>query len=180
MAPHSSLQRTHCSVVSFLLSSMSQKITPFLWFDTQALEAAKFYTAIFPNSKILESEEMENTGPDEKQTVQIISFELNGQKFTAMNAGPVFKFNEAVSFLIDCKDQEEVDYYWEKLLEGGGTESQCGWLKDKFGLSWQVVPQQLSELMSKGTDEQSARVVHAMMKMVKLEVAELQKAFDGE
>lgn len=155
-------------------------ITPFLWFDTEALEAARFYTSIFPNSKILGQENFDNTGPDEKQTVQLISFDLNGARFTAMNAGPMFKFNESISFLIDCKDQTEVDYYWEKLLTDGGTESQCGWLKDKFGLSWQVVPQQLSELMSKGTDEQSARVMHAMMGMVKLNVDELQKAFDGK
>ncbi|MEN9604718.1 MAG: hypothetical protein RJB39_403 [Candidatus Parcubacteria bacterium] len=156
------------------------KVTPFLWYDTQALEAAKLYTSIFPNSKILGQEEMENTGPDEKQTVQIVSFELDGSKFTAMNAGPMFKFNESISFMVDCKDQTEVDYYWEKLLADGGQESQCGWLKDKFGLSWQVVPQQLPELMSKGTPEQSARVMQAMMKMVKIDVSALQKAFDGE
>lgn len=156
------------------------KITPFLWFDTQALEAARFYTSIFPNSKILGQDNFENTGPNENESVQIVSFELDGQPIQAMNAGPTFKFNEAISFLIDCKDQEEVDYYWEKLLADGGVESQCGWLKDKFGLSWQVVPQQLSELMSQGTPEQSARVIHAMMQMVKLDVVELQKAFDGE
>ncbi len=119
------------------------KITPFLWFDSQALDAAKFYTTIFPNSKIHGEEQFENSGPDEKQTIQIVSFVLDGQEFQAMNAGPVFQFSESVSWFIDCKDQEEVDYFWEKLTADGGSESQCGWLKDKYGMSWQVVPQVL-------------------------------------
>lgn len=157
-----------------------KKIIPFLWFDTQALEAAKLYTSIFPNSKIIEQDEIQNTGPDMKQTIQTVYFELDGVQFGAMNAGPVFKFNEAVSFSIDCKDQAEVDYYWNAFLSNGGTESQCGWLYDKFGLSWQVVPSLMNELMAKGTPEQRDRVTAAMIKMVKLDCVELQKAFDGE
>ncbi len=149
------------------------KITPFLWFDTQALEAAKFYTSIFPNSSIHDEEQFENSGPDENQTVQIVSFVLDGQEFQAMNAGPLFKFNESVSWLVDCADQAEVDYYWEKLTADGGEESQCGWLKDKYGVSWQIVPKALGECFARDT---SGNVMKAMLGMKKLIVSELEEA----
>src|ERR1700704_2560291 len=117
-----------------------QKITPFLWYDGKAKEAVNFYVSIFKNSKVLSVARYGDAGPGPKGSVMTASFELEGQKFTALNAGPMFKFTEAISFVIPCKTQEEVDYYWSKLTSGGGEESMCGWLKDKFGLSWQVVP----------------------------------------
>ena len=149
-----------------------QKITPFLWFDKEAGEAARFYTSVFKNVKISDQETLNDTPSGE---VQIYNIELMGQRFTLMNAGPEFKFNEAISFVIDCNDQEEVDYYWEKLTSDGGSESMCGWLKDKFGVSWQVVPRQLGELLSK---DKTGKVLQAMLKMKKLDIAELQKAYN--
>jgi predicted 3-demethylubiquinone-9 3-methyltransferase (glyoxalase superfamily) len=154
-----------------------QKITPFLWFDTQAREAAKFYTSVFKDSKITSPVTLEDTPSG---TVDIITIELLGQEFTLMSAGPQFKFTEAISFVIDCENQEEVDYYWEKLTSDGGEESQCGWLKDKFGLSWQVVPRQLSELMGDLDKEKAGRVMQSMLKMKKIVVADLQKAYEGK
>lgn len=150
-----------------------KKITPFLWFDTQAEEAANFYVSVFKNSKINNV----SRGPDGRAF--IVSFELDGQEFMALNAGPEFKFNEAVSMYVDCVDQAEVDYFWDKLTADGGEESMCGWLKDKYGLSWQIVPKQLGELTGSSDPEKSGRVMQAMLKMQKIIVADLQKAHDG-
>jgi len=145
-----------------------QKIHPMLWFDNQAEEAANFYISVFRNSKI--NEVMRSNG-----SVLTVGFNLDGTDFTALNGGPLFKFTEAVSFVVDCRDQEEVDYYWDKLL-AGGTPSQCGWLKDKYGLSWQVVPRRLLELLQDKDKAKAARVMQAMMKMVKIDVRTLEEA----
>ena len=150
-----------------------KKITPFLWFDTQAEEAMNFYVSLFKNSKVLNV----SRGPDGKAF--IVSFELDGQEFMALNAGPQFKFNESVSFYVDCEDQAEVDYFWDALTADGGEESMCGWLKDKYGLSWQIIPRQLGELMGDPDPEKSKRVMDAMLKMQKIIVADLQKAHGG-
>ena len=158
------------------MTTMTQKITPFLWFDKEAGEAAAFYTSLFPNSKMLSPAIYSDTPSG---TVDIYSIELSGQQFTLMNAGPTFKFNEAISFVIDCKDQEEVDYYWDRLTADGGEESMCGWLKDKFGVSWQVVPRRFNELVNDDDKEKAERVVQAMLKMKKLDIAQLEKAYDG-
>ena len=149
-----------------------QKITPFLWFDTQAEEAMNFYTSVFKNSRI----ESTTPGPDGK--VMTGSFVLDGVEFMALNAGPNFKFNEAISFFVKCEDQEEVDYYWEKLSAVPEAE-QCGWLKDKFGVSWQIIPNALSELMGDPDREKAGRVMQAMLTMKKIIVADLQKAYYG-
>ncbi len=156
-----------------------QKISPFLWFNGQAEEAANHYVNVFKNSKINNVARYGENMPMPAGTAMTVSFELDGQKFTALNGGPHFTFNESVSFVIDCKDQDEVDYYWESLLAGGGTESQCGWLKDKFGLSWQVVPRRLIELASDADKAKSGRAMQAMMGMVKINVAELERAANG-
>ena len=158
------------------MTSITQKITPFLWFDKEAGEAAAFYTALFPNSKVLSPVSYSDTPSG---TVDIYSIELSGQQFTLMNAGPHFKFNEAISFVIDCKDQVEVDYYWDGLTADGGEESMCGWLKDKFGVSWQVVPRRFNELVSDDDPEKAGRVMQAMLKMKKLDIAALEKAYDS-
>jgi predicted 3-demethylubiquinone-9 3-methyltransferase (glyoxalase superfamily) len=150
-----------------------RKITPFLWFDDQAEQAMRFYVSIFKNSKVLEV----TPGPDGK--VMGVRFELEGQEFTGLNAGPEFKFTEAISFMIDCKDQAEVDYYWDKLTADGGEPSQCGWLKDKYGLSWQVVPSALGELMTDPDPAKANRVTQALMQMSKIDVAKLEAARDG-
>lgn len=150
-----------------------KKITPFLWFDTQAEEAMNFYVSLFKNSKVKDI----SHGPD--GNVFIVSFELDGQEFMGLNAGPQFKFNEAVSMYVNCEDQAEVDYFWNALTADGGEESMCGWLKDKHGLSWQIVPKQLGELMGAPEPERSQRVMDAMLKMRKIIVADLQKAHDG-
>ncbi len=150
---------------------MTQKITPFLWFDKgKASEAAKFYAAVFKDSKILTPEKYEGTPSGE---IEIITIELFGQQFTLMGAGPEFKFNEAVSFIIDCDGQEEVDYYWDALIADGGEESQCGWLKDKFGLSWQVLPKQLNEALA--DPKRSKFTLEAMLRMKKIIIADLEK-----
>ncbi len=151
-----------------------KKITPFLWFDTQAEEAMNFYVSIFKNSKVGDV----SRGPD--GTAFTVNFQLEGQDFIALNAGPEFKFNESVSFFVNCEDQKEVDEYWNKLIADGGEESMCGWLKDKYGLSWQIVPKQLGELMGDPDPEKSKRVMDAMLKMQKIIVADLQKAYDGD
>lgn len=151
-----------------------KKITPFLWFDTQAEEAMNFYVSLFKNSKVNDV----SRGPDGKAFT--VSFELDGQEFMGLNAGPQFKFNEAVSFYVNCEDQAEVDYFWNALTAGGGEESMCGWLKDKYGLSWQIIPKQLNELMGDPDPQRSGRVMQAMLKMQKIIVADLQKAYDGE
>jgi len=157
-----------------------QKITPFLWFDGQAEEAAKFYTSIFDNSKVLEVSRYGEVGPGQKGSVMTASFELEGQKFVALNGGPHYKFTPAISFYISCQTQEEVDYYWEKLLEGGGKPNQCGWLSDKFGVSWQVVPDALIEFLGDEDREKSQRVMQAMLKMAKLDIKKLREAYDQE
>jgi predicted 3-demethylubiquinone-9 3-methyltransferase (glyoxalase superfamily) len=151
-----------------------KKITPFLWFDTQAEEAMKFYVSLFKNSKVNNV----SRGPDGK--VFTVSFELDGQEFMGFNAGPQYKFNEAISMYVNCEDQAEVDYFWNALIADGGEESMCSWCKDKFGLSWQIVPKQLGELMGDPDPEKSQRVMQAMLKMKKIIVADLQKAYDGE
>ncbi len=150
-------------------------IDPFLWFDTQAEEAANFYTSLFPNSKILTVTRYGEAGPGEAGSVMTVDFELNGQEFVALNGGPRFKFTEAVSFLVNCETQEEVDDFWEKLSEGG-EKGPCGWLKDKYGLSWQVVPTALGELLSDPDPEKSQRVMKAMLEMSKIEIEPLQRA----
>ena len=150
-----------------------KKITPFLWFDTQAEEAMNLYTSVFANSKILGV----NRGPDGK--VQSVNFEIEGQEITGFNAGPQFKFNEAISFFVDCKDQAEVDYLWNKLIADGGEESQCGWLKDKFGLSWQIVPATLIQYLNDPDPAKAQRVMQAMLRMKKIIVADLDEAYAG-
>jgi predicted 3-demethylubiquinone-9 3-methyltransferase (glyoxalase superfamily) len=149
--------------------------TPCLWFDTEGEDAAELYTSVFPNSKILEVARYGSAGPRPEDTVMTVTFELDGQKFVALNGGPDLKFNEAVSFQIYCRDQAEVDHYWEKLGEGG-EPGPCGWLKDRFGLSWQVVPNRLMELLSDPDREKSQRVMTAMLEMGKIEIDELEQA----
>jgi predicted 3-demethylubiquinone-9 3-methyltransferase (glyoxalase superfamily) len=155
-----------------------QKISPFLWFDTQAEEAAKFYTSIFENAKIVMVTRYGDAGPGPKGSVQTIAFELDGQTFTALNGGPHFKFNEAISFVVHCDTQEEVDRYWNRLTDGG-QEVQCGWLKDKFGLSWQIVPNALLELLRSPDPAKTNRVMQAMFKMKKLDIAGLKQAAES-
>jgi predicted 3-demethylubiquinone-9 3-methyltransferase (glyoxalase superfamily) len=151
------------------------EITPFLWFDTEGEEAAKFYTSVFPNSKIVDIARYGSAGPRPEGTVMTVSFELDGQKFVALNGGPEFTFNEAISFEVSCKDQEEVDAFWSKLSEGG-EEGPCGWLKDKFGVSWQIVPTRLIELVNDPDREKSQRVMAAMLSMKKIEIDGLERA----
>jgi predicted 3-demethylubiquinone-9 3-methyltransferase (glyoxalase superfamily) len=158
-------------------SKISQRITPFLWFDTQAEEAANFYVSVFENSKVHTVTHYGETEPGKKGSVMTVGFTLDGQEFTALNAGPQFPFTEAVSFVVNCESQEEIDYFWEEL-SAGGKEVQCGWLKDKFGLPWQIVPTEFFELISKGTQEQLDRVMAAMMKMVKMDLAKLKQAYE--
>jgi predicted 3-demethylubiquinone-9 3-methyltransferase (glyoxalase superfamily) len=161
-----------------------QKITPFLWFDDQAEEAAKFYTSVFENSKvgkILRYDEAAAKGAGRPVgSVLTIEFEIEGQKFTALNGGPVFKFNESISFAVNCDTQKEVDYFWEKLSSDGGQESQCGWLKDKFGVSWQVVPRVLIEMLGDNDSEKSERVMRAMLQMQKIDIKKLNAAYAGK
>jgi len=154
------------------------RITPNLWFDTQALEAAEFYVSIFPNSKINDISYYGEAGPREAGMVLTVEFELDGQPFTGINGGPEFTFDEAVSFLINCKDQAEVDYYWDKLTDGG-EESQCGWLKDRYGVSWQVVPEGMVEMVTDPDRERADRAMKAMLGMRKLDLAAMRAAFDG-
>ena len=156
-----------------------QKITPFLWFDSQAEDAANFYVSVFKNSKVKAVSRYGDAGPGPKGSVMTVAFELNGQDFTALNAGPQFKFSPAISFVVNCETQEEVDHYWEKLSAGGRTD-QCGWLTDKFGLSWQVVPTILGKLMSSGDARKGERVMKALLQMKKLDVAALQQAADSK
>ena len=173
-----------------------QKITPFLWFDTQAEEAANFYTSIFSarggsarrvesstsggnNSKILFISRYGEAGPGPKGTVMVAKFQLFGQEFLALNGGPMFKFTEAISLVVNCETHEEVDEYWEKL-SAGGQKSRCGWLKDKFGLSWQIVPTILGKLMQDKDPEKSKRVMQAMLTMTKMDIAALKQAYEGK
>ena len=153
-----------------------QKITPFLWFDKEAEEAATFYTSVFKNSKLGRIARYGDAGPGEPGSVMTVEFSVEGMEFVALNAGPLFQFNESVSFVIDCKSQEEVDYYWEKLTADGGEESMCGWLKDKFGLSWQVTPTRLIELTTDKDPDVAARAMGAMMKMRKIDIRKIEEA----
>jgi predicted 3-demethylubiquinone-9 3-methyltransferase (glyoxalase superfamily) len=153
-----------------------QKITPYLWFDTQAEEAAKFYVEIFDNSRILEVARYGPAGPGPEGTAMNVVFELEGQKFIALNGGPHFKFNEAVSFYVECETQEDVDELWNKLTAHGGEESMCGWLKDRYGLSWQIIPQALPELLGDPDPDKAACVMQAMLQMSKIDVSELERA----
>ncbi len=155
------------------------KITPFLWFDNQAEEAATLYTSVFKDSKITQVQRYGAGGPEPEGTVMVVQFQLDGQDFTALNGGPEhFTFNESVSFVVDCNDQAEVDHYWDALTADGGEPGPCGWLKDKYGLSWQVVPRALTELLSDPDPGRSSRAMEAMMKMTKIDVAELRAAAD--
>jgi predicted 3-demethylubiquinone-9 3-methyltransferase (glyoxalase superfamily) len=161
-----------------------QRITPCLWFDNQAEEAARFYTAIFKNSKIVQITRYGKAGHEihgrPAGSVLTVEFELDGQTFTALNGGPVFKFNEAVSLQINCDTQEEIDYYWEKLSEGGDPQAQqCGWLKDQYGVSWQVTPRAMHDMLADHTSAKYERVMEAMLRMKKLDLAELQRAYAG-
>ena len=155
--------------------SGKQKITTFLWFDGKAEEAAAHYTSIFKNSKILNAVRYGDAGPGPKGTVMVVSFQLDGQEFLALNGGPRFKFTEAISLVVNCGTQKEVDELWSKLA-AGGEEGQCGWLKDKFGLSWQVVPTDLPRLFQDGDSEKSKLVMEAMLQMKKLDIAQLENA----
>ena len=157
-----------------------QKITPFLWFDGKAEDAVNFYCSVFKDAKMGEVVRWDKTGPGPEGSVLTAAFELFGQKFVALNGGPEFKFNEAVSFVINCDNQDEVDYYWDKLTADGGQPSQCGWLKDKFGLSWQVTPTVLLKMIGDKDPAKAGRAMQAMMKMTKLDIATLEKACDGE
>ena len=153
---------------------MAQKITPFLWFDNQAEEAAKFYTSVFKNSK------MGKITPGPGGTVMVATFEILGQEFIALNGGPQFKFTEAISFVVNCETQEEIDYLWDTLTTNGGQESQCGWLKDKYGLSWQIFPPVLGQMLGDKDPAKSKRVMEAMMTMRKLDISTLKKAYDQQ
>jgi predicted 3-demethylubiquinone-9 3-methyltransferase (glyoxalase superfamily) len=157
---------------------MQHKITPSLWFDTEAEEAADFYTSVFKDSRIVTKTHYTEGAPREAGMVMTVEWELNGQRFVGINGGPQFTFDEAVSFQINCDDQDEVDYYWEKLSEGG-SEGQCGWLKDKFGLAWQVVPTGMDEVFADPDPARAERAMKAMLQMGKLDVAELRRAADG-
>jgi predicted 3-demethylubiquinone-9 3-methyltransferase (glyoxalase superfamily) len=157
---------------------MPQKIVPNLWFDSEAEDAAAFYTSVFDDSRIVNITRYTEAGPREAGMVMTVEFELDGQRFVGINGGPEFAFDEAVSFAIECETQDEVDYYWEKLSEGG-EEGQCGWLKDRFGLSWQVVPTGMEELFADPDPERARRAMEAMLKMNKLDVEALRRAADG-
>jgi predicted 3-demethylubiquinone-9 3-methyltransferase (glyoxalase superfamily) len=165
--------------------SKNLAITPCLWFDNEAEEAAKFYTSIFPNSRIITTSRFGEEGKEihgkEAGSVMTVEFELDGNRFTGLNGGPNFKFNEAISFQIPCETQEQIDHYWSKLTEGGDPNAQqCGWLKDKFGLSWQVTPTIIGKLLTSPDKEKSGRAMNAMLQMKKMDIAELQRAYDGE
>jgi predicted 3-demethylubiquinone-9 3-methyltransferase (glyoxalase superfamily) len=153
------------------------RISPFLWFDTQAQEAAEFYVSIFPNSKILQVTHYNEAGPGRPGSVMTVEFELDGQRVTALNGGPEFKFNEAVSLYVMCSTQAEVDDYWAKLTAGGGAEGPCGWLKDKFGLSWQVDPMVLGEMLADPDPAKAQRVMAAMLQMQKIDIPTLERAY---
>jgi predicted 3-demethylubiquinone-9 3-methyltransferase (glyoxalase superfamily) len=155
-----------------------QKITPFLWFDGKAEEAANFYVSIFKNSKLGTVTRYGEAGPGPKGTVMVATFQLEGQEFIALNGGPQFKFNNAISFVVNCETQEEVDRFWERLTEGG-EEIQCGWLKDKFGLSWQIVPTILPKLIADKDAKRSQSVVKAMLQMKKIDIQGLKQAYEN-
>jgi predicted 3-demethylubiquinone-9 3-methyltransferase (glyoxalase superfamily) len=158
---------------------IKQKITPFLWFDSQAEEAARFYTSIFEHSEIGSIARYGEQGPGPEGTAMTVSFRLDGQEFMALNGGPQFKFTEAISFLVNCETQEEVDELWEKL-SAGGEEGQCGWLKDKYGVSWQIVPTVLGEMLQDKDPEKAKRVMEAMLQMNKIDIEALKRAYEGQ
>lgn len=155
-----------------------QRISPFLWFDTQAEEAAKFYASVFPNSRIVKVARFTGAGPGPVGSVMTVQFELDGQSFVALNGGPQFKFTEAISFVVHCESQDEVDFYWEKLT-AGGSPVQCGWLKDKFGLFWQIVPNALFDLLNDPDRSKAQRAMEAMFGMTKLDIGELKCAAEN-
>src|SRR5215472_9651132 len=155
-----------------------QKITPFLWFDDKAEEATHFYVSLFKNSKIDSVSRYGDAGPGPKGKVMTVAFQLNGQQFTALNGGPLFKFTEAISLMVNCETQQEVDELWDKL-SAGGEKSRCGWLKDKYGLSWQIIPTALGKLMSDPDREKAGRVMQAMMQMDKIDIKLLEQAYAG-
>jgi predicted 3-demethylubiquinone-9 3-methyltransferase (glyoxalase superfamily) len=155
-----------------------QRITPFLWFDNQAEEAVNFYASIFKNSRVGKVSRYGDAGPGPKGTVMTASFNLDGQEFIALNGGPQFKFSPAISFVVSCETQQEIDHYWSKLSAGGRTD-QCGWLTDRFGVSWQIVPTALGQLMSDKDAEKSGRVMKALLQMTKLDIDGLKEAYDG-
>jgi predicted 3-demethylubiquinone-9 3-methyltransferase (glyoxalase superfamily) len=155
----------------------TQKITTFLWFNQEAEEAANFYVSLFKDSKILSVSRYGEAGPGPKGSAMVVSFQLAGQKFTALNGGPVFKFNEAISLVVDCESQEEVDTLWSKLTANGGQESQCGWLKDRYGLSWQIIPARFMQLMQDKDPKRTQRVMQAMLTMKKFDIARLEAAY---
>ena len=156
-----------------------QKITPFLWFDNQAEEAANFYVSIFKNSKILTVRRYGDSGPGPKGSVMTLTFQLEGQEFYALNGGPVFHFTEAISLFVNCETQQEVDELWNKFLANEGKESRCGWLKDKYGLSWQIIPTALGKMLGDPDPAKARRVMEAMLQMSKIDVAKLKQAYDG-
>lgn len=156
-------------------TEMAQKIIPHLWFDKEAKEAAEFYTSIFPKSKIKNTTTLHNTPPG---SVDVVTIELLGQEFMLISAGPLFKFNEAISFIVQCDTQEEIDYYWEKLSAVPEAE-QCGWLKDKYGLSWQIVPTAMNEMMKEKDQKKLARAIEAFLQMKKFDIAALRRAYEG-
>jgi predicted 3-demethylubiquinone-9 3-methyltransferase (glyoxalase superfamily) len=160
--------------------SANQRIKTFLWFDTKAEEAASFYVSLFKDSKILSVARCGDAGPGPKGSAMTVNFQLEGQEFIALNGGPHYKFTEAISLLVDCDSQKEVDELWNKLTANGGAESQCGWLKDKFGLSWQIIPKALFRLMGDPDPAKSGRVMQAMLQMKKIDIAALQRAYDGK
>ena len=158
----------------------AQKITPFLWFDNNAEAAAQFYTSIFKNSKILEVSRYGDAGPGPKGSVMVVKFQIAGQDVTALNGGPRFTFSEAFSFVVSCENQQEIDEYWSKLTAGGGQESMCGWLKDKCGFSWQIIPANLGKLMGQKDPKKANRVMQALLNMRKLDIATLEQAAEDE
>jgi predicted 3-demethylubiquinone-9 3-methyltransferase (glyoxalase superfamily) len=159
---------------------MSKGVTPFLWFDTQAEEAARFYVSVFPNSKLVGVTHYGEAGPRPAGSVLTASFEINGLTFVALNAGPEFTFSPAISFQIDCETQDEVDHLWQKLTEGGGEEWDCGWVKDKYGVSWQITPTVLGKMLSDPDFAKAQRAMKAMLTMKKLDIAKLQAAYEGK
>ncbi|AKH38889.1 MULTISPECIES: VOC family protein [Nitrosomonas] len=159
------------------MTTIKQKIVPHLWFDKEAKEAAEFYTSIFKNSRIKRTTTLHNMPSG---TVDVVTFELFGQEFMAISAGPLFKFNESLSFIVKCDTQEEIDFYWQRLASEGGQEVECGWLKDKYGLSWQIVPAVMDEMMQSQDPARLTRVTQAFLKMKKFDIAALQRAYDGK
>jgi predicted 3-demethylubiquinone-9 3-methyltransferase (glyoxalase superfamily) len=167
------------------MNTSAVRITPCLWFDNQAEEAARFYTSVFKNSKIGKLSRYGKEGYEihgrPEGTVMVVEFEIDGRPFTALNGGPIFKFNEAVSFQVYCETQEELDYYWKKLSEGGDEKAQqCGWLKDKYGLSWQIIPRELGDLVGDPDSEKSQRAMKAMLQMKKIDIGAIKRAYDGQ